>query len=69
VRPEDLELTALDGSDTLAGEVTKVGFHGAYLEVMLHCAQGGVAPFDVTVWHQGPFMVYPGEIWGIHPRP
>lgn len=69
VRPEDLELTALENSDTLAGQVTKVGFHGAYLEVTLHCVSGGAAPFDVTVWHHAPFMVHPGETWGITPRP
>ena len=69
IRPEDLELSRPDDNGTLAGTVTKVGFHGAYLEVTLHCPNGGAAPFDVTVWHHAPFMVHPGERWGITPRP
>jgi iron(III) transport system ATP-binding protein len=69
VRPEDLELVKSGTPETLTGLVTKVGFHGAYLEVTLHCATGVSAPFDVTVWHHAPFMVHTGETWGITPRP
>jgi iron(III) transport system ATP-binding protein len=69
VRPEDLELAAPDSTDTLAGTVSKVGFHGAYLEVTLRCSHGGSAPFDVNVWHHAPFMVHVGETWSITPRP
>jgi iron(III) transport system ATP-binding protein len=69
VRPEDLELVRPESPETLAGTVTKVGFHGAYLEVTLHCAHAAAAPFEVTVWHHAPFMVHPGETWGITPRP
>jgi iron(III) transport system ATP-binding protein len=69
VRPEDLELVRPESPETLAGTITKVNFHGAYLEVILHCAQGAAAPFEVTVWHHAPFMVHPGETWGITPRP
>lgn len=69
VRPEDLELVRPESPETLAGTITKVGFHGAYLEVTLHCAHAAAAPFEVTVWHHAPFMVHPGEIWGITPRP
>jgi len=69
VRPEDLELVHPESPETLAGTITKVSFHGAYLEVVLHCAHGAAAPFEVTVWHHAPFMVHPGETWGITPRP
>jgi iron(III) transport system ATP-binding protein len=69
VRPEDLELVRPESPETLAGIITKVGFHGAYLEVTLHCTSAAAAPFEVTVWHHAPFMVHPGETWGITPRP
>ncbi|MEX1049087.1 MAG: ABC transporter ATP-binding protein [Akkermansiaceae bacterium] len=69
VRPEDLELVRHDSPETLAGTITKVGFHGAYLEVTLHCTSAAAGPFEVTVWHHAPFMVHPGETWGITPRP
>ncbi len=70
VRPEDLELVRPDNPATLTGTVASVGFHGAYLEVVLRCSgNGGTAPFPVTVWHHAPFMVHPGERWAIAPRP
>ena len=69
VRPEDLELVRPEGPEMLAGTVTKVGFHGAYLEVTLRCEKRGAPPFDVTVWHHAPFMVHVGETLGITPRP
>lgn len=69
VRPEDLELVRPESPETLAGTITKVGFHGAYLEVTLSCIHAAAAPFEVTVWHHAPFMVHPGETWGITPRP
>ncbi len=71
VRPEDLELVAPDKTPDggLQGEVTKVRFHGAYLDVKLLCRLPGHGEFTVTVWHHAPFMVNPGERWGISPRP
>ena len=68
VRPEDLELVPPDAGGTLCGVVTAVGFHGAHLEVTLHCDGSGRSAFDVTVWHHAPFMVHAGETWGIAPR-
>jgi iron(III) transport system ATP-binding protein len=69
VRPEDLELVRPETAETLTGTVAKVGFHGAYLEVTLRCTHDSAPPFEVTVWHHAPFMVHPGETWGITPRP
>lgn len=69
VRPEDLELVKPGNPDTLTGTIAKVGFHGAYLEVTLRCANDGGAPFEVQVRHHAPFMVHPGETWAIAPRP
>ncbi len=69
VRPEDLELVRPENSGSLTGIVSKVAFHGAWLEVTLHCENGGSAPFDVTVHHHAPFMVHLGETWTIAPRP
>lgn len=71
VRPEDLELVALDQTPTdgITGTITKVRFHGAYLEVDLVCQSSQHGPFHVLVWHHAPFMVKPGESWGIAPKP
>ncbi len=69
VRPEDLELVRPENSGALTGTVSKVAFHGAWLEVTLRCENGGSTPFDVTVRHHAPFMVHPGETWAIAPRP
>jgi len=71
VRPEDLELVAPENTpnDGIIGTITKVRFHGAYLDVELHCQSADVGDFDVTVWHHAPFMVNTGERWGIAPRP
>lgn len=71
VRPEDLELVAPEKTppDGLEGIITKVRFHGAYLDVELRCKTPEHGEFHVTVWHHAPFMVNPGERWGIVPKP
>lgn len=71
VRPEDLELVPPDKTpnDGISGTITKVRFQGAYLDVELRCESAEHDAFDVTVWHHAPFMVNPGERWGIAPRP
>ncbi len=69
VRPEDLELVKPENSGALTGSVVRVGFHGAYLEVTLHCENDGGESFEVMVRHHGPFLVRPGESWAIAPRP
>jgi len=71
VRPEDLELVAAEKTpdDGIRGIITKVRFHGAYLDVLLRCQSPDHGEFDVTVWHHAPFMVNTGERWGIAPRP
>jgi iron(III) transport system ATP-binding protein len=71
VRPEDLELVSPEKTPTdgITGIVTKVRFHGAYLDVELSCQSSDHGDFEVTVWHHAPFMVNPGECWGIVPRP
>jgi iron(III) transport system ATP-binding protein len=71
VRPEDLELVPCEKTpaDGLKGTITKVRFHGAYLDVVLRCQAADHGPFEVNVWHHAPFMVNTGESWGIAPRP
>jgi iron(III) transport system ATP-binding protein len=71
VRPEDLELVATENipSDGLHGTITKVRFQGSHLDVELRCKSADHPEFIVTVWHHAPFMVNPGERWGIVPRP
>lgn len=71
VRPEDLELVAPEHTprDGIIGVVSMVRFHGAYLDVELVCETPGHGPFPCTVWHHAPFMVNPGERWGISPKP
>jgi len=69
VRPEDLELVRPGPGDTLSGTVTRVAFHGAYLEVELLCARPGLEPFPVIIHHATALPVNPGETWSVAPRP
>jgi iron(III) transport system ATP-binding protein len=71
IRPEDLELSTPRASDreALLGEVVRVAFQGAYLEVIVRCLDGDGQPFDVIVWHHGPDVVQPGDRWAVVPRP
>lgn len=71
IRPEDLELTRVQAAspEALTGHVTRVGFQGAYLEVILRCTPADNPPFDVTVWHHGPEMINRGEVWAVVPKP
>lgn len=71
VRPEDLELIppGREGGPSLVGEVTRVTFAGAHLDVALRCGCEGAESFEVVVRHHGPMAIRPGERWAILPRP
>jgi iron(III) transport system ATP-binding protein len=71
VRPEDLELvpTGSEIDRSLVGEVTRVTFAGAHLDVILRCERGDGETFEVVVRHHGPTAIRPGEQWAILPRP
>lgn len=71
VRPEDLELAppAGESARALVGEVARVTFAGAHLDVVLRCARGEGEPFEVVVRHHGPTAIRTGETWAILPRP
>jgi iron(III) transport system ATP-binding protein len=71
VRPEDLELVppGREGERQLTGEVARVTFAGAHLDVALHCEREDGQSFEVTVRHHGPTTIRPGERWAILPRP
>ena len=71
VRPEDLELfpPGNEGGRALVGEVARVTFAGAHLDVVLRCRRADGDSFEVTVRHHGPMAIRPGERWAILPRP
>ena len=69
VRPEDLELVRPGGRDTLTGTITRIAFHGAYLQVELLCTLPGRDPFPVIIHHATALPVSPGETWAVAPRP
>jgi iron(III) transport system ATP-binding protein len=68
-RPEDLELVRPGGRDALTGTITRVAFHGAYLQVQLLSTSPGREPFSVVIHHGTSQPVRVGETWAIAPRP